>query len=83
MHFYLTFDFFEFKVVNKIKMNLFKGSKDFVFLNFEKYKLALSKLDSSWDNSYCMRLVIVSSSVNIGNNLQPLGSVDNFFLLSI
>ena len=25
----------------------------------EKYKPALSKLDSSWDNTYCIRLVIV------------------------
>ena len=26
----------------------------------EKYKPALSKSDSSWDNSYCASLVIVS-----------------------
>ena len=32
----------------------------------EKYKPALSKSDSSWDNSYCVRLVIVSLSVNVG-----------------
>ena len=32
----------------------------------EKYKPALSKSDSSWDNSYCVRLVIVSLYVNIG-----------------
>ena len=44
----------------------------------EKYKPALSKSDSSWDNSYCMRLVIVSLAVNIGN-LQSFVSEDNFF----
>ena len=32
----------------------------------EKYKPALSKWDSSCDNSYCVRLVIVSLAVNIG-----------------
>ena len=50
-------------------MNLFKGSEDFRFLNLsgwiENYKPALSKSDSSWGNSYCMRLVIVSLAVNI------------------
>ena len=44
----------------------------------EKYKPALSKSDSSWDNSYCVRLVIVSLVVNIGK-LQSLVSEDNFF----
>ena len=44
----------------------------------EKYKLALSKLDSSWDNSYCVRLVIVSLAVNIGK-LPPFVSEDNLF----
>ena len=48
----------------------------------EKYKPALSKFDSSWDNSYCVWLVIVSLAMNIGK-LQPLVSEDNFFLLSI
>ena len=33
----------------------------------EKYKPALSKSDSSWNNSYCVRLVIVSLAVNIWN----------------
>ena len=49
-------------------MNLFKGSEDFGFLNviFEKYKPALSKSNSSWDNSYCVGLVIVLLVVNIG-----------------
>ena len=36
-----------------------------------KYKPALSKTDSSWDNSYCMRLVIVPLAGNIGK-LQSL-----------
>ena len=44
----------------------------------EKYKPALSKSDSSWDNSYCVRLVIVSLAVNIGK-LQSFVSEDNFF----
>ena len=37
----------------------------------EKYKPALSKSDSSWDNSYCVRLVIASLALNIGK-LQSL-----------
>ena len=37
----------------------------------EKYKPALSKSDSSWDNSNCMRLATVSFGVNIGK-LQSL-----------
>ena len=41
----------------------------------EKYKPGLSKSDSSWDNSYCARLVIVSLAVNIGK-LQSLVSED-------
>ena len=32
----------------------------------EKYKPALSKSDSAWENSYYVRLVIVSLAVNIG-----------------
>ena len=32
----------------------------------EKYKHALSKSNSSWDNSHCVRLAIVSLAVNIG-----------------
>ena len=32
----------------------------------EKYKPAISKSDSSWDNSYCVRLVIVSLHVIVG-----------------
>ena len=34
MRFYLNFGFLGFKVVKKQKMNLFKGSEDFGFLNF-------------------------------------------------
>ena len=41
----------------------------------EKYKPALSKSDSSWNNSYCVRLVIDSLAVNIGK-LQSLVSED-------
>ena len=44
----------------------------------EKCDPALSKSDSSWDNSYCVRLVTASLAVNIGK-LQPLVSEDNFF----
>ena len=44
----------------------------------EKYKPALSKSDSSWDNSYYVRLVIVSLAVNI-DQLQSLVSENNFF----
>ena len=46
--------------------------------NRPKYKPALSKSDSSWDNSCCVRLVIVSLALNI-DELQPLVSEDNFF----
>ena len=62
-------------------MNLSKVVKilDFQILSgwIEKYKPALSKLDSSWDNSYCIRLVIVLLDVNVGR-LQFLVSEDNF-----
>ena len=53
---------------------------DFQILSgwIEKYKPALSKSDSSRDNSYCVRLVIVSLAVNI-RKLQSLVSEDNFF----
>ena len=44
----------------------------------EKYKSALSKSDYSWDNSYCVRLVIASFAVKIGK-LQFLVSEDDFF----
>ena len=51
-------------------MNLFKVVKisDFQILSCctENYKPALSILDSSWDNSYCMWLEIVLLAVNIG-----------------
>ena len=50
---------------------------DFQILSswIEKYKPALSKSDSSWDNSYCVRLVIVLLNVNVGR-LQFLDSED-------
>ena len=74
--FYLNFYFLGFKVVNKRTVILFKGFKyffDFQILSgwTEKYKSTLSKSDSSWDNSCCMRLEIVLLAVNIGK-LQPL-----------
>ena len=79
MRFYLTFIFLGFKVANKRTMNLFKRSKDFgLSVWIEKYIPVLSKLDSSWDNLYCVRLVIVSLAVNIGK-MQSLVSEDNFF----
>ena len=44
-----------------------------------QYKLALSKSASSWDNLYCVKLVIVLLDVNVGRQ-QFLGSDDdNFF----
>ena len=81
MNFCLTFGLLGFKVVKKRTMNLFKVVKfsDFRILSgwIEEYKPALSKSDSSWNNS-CVRLVIVSLAVNIGNP-QSLVSEDNFF----
>ena len=44
----------------------------------EKYKPALSKSDSSWDNLYCVRLLINSLAVNIGK-LQSVVSENNNF----
>ena len=44
---------------------------------FGKYKPALCKSDSSWDNSYCVILVIVYLALNIGK-LQSLFREDNF-----
>ena len=86
MHFYLGFGFIGFKVVNKRTINLSRVVKisDFRILSgwIEKYKPALSKLNDSWDNSYCVRLVIISLAVNIGK-LQALVSEDNFFLLGM
>ena len=53
---------------------------DFAVLSgwIENYKHALRKSGSSWDNSCCMRLVIVLLAVNIGK-LQSLVCEDNFF----
>ena len=63
-------------------MNLFEGSEDFGFqISYgwmDKYKPALSKSDSSWDYSYCLRLAIVSLNMNVGR-LQLLVSDDSFF----
>ena len=52
---------------------------DFRFLSgwIKKYQAALSKSDSSWDNSYCVRLVIALLDVNVGR-LQFLVSEDSF-----
>ena len=75
----LLFDyyFFEFKVVDKrtkvVKISDFQILSDWI----EKYKPALSRLNSSWDNSYCVRLVIVSLGANVGR-LQFLVSKDSF-----
>ena len=81
MCFYLIFSFFELKVADKRTTNLFEGSEDsdFRILSgwIEKYKPALCKSDSSWDNSYYVRLVIVSLDVNLGR-LQLLVSEDSF-----
>ena len=82
MRFYLTFGFIGFKIVNKERWIFSKVVKisDFRILCgwIGKYKPALSKSDSSCDNSYCVRLVIVSLAVNIGK-LQSFVSDDNFF----
>ena len=68
MYFYLSFSFSGFKVADKRTINLFEDSEDFVLSTgwIEKYEPVLSKSDSSWDNSYCVRLVIVSLDVNLG-----------------
>ena len=75
----LLFDyyFFGFKVVDK-RTKVVKIS-DFQILSgwIEKYKPALSGLNSSWDNSYYVRLVIVSLGANVGR-LQFLVSKDSF-----
>ena len=64
---YLIFSFLRFKVVEKqwIFLKVVKTSNFQILSSWiEKYKPTLSKLDSSWDNSYCMRLVIISLDVN-------------------
>ena len=82
MHFCLAFGFLDLKLLRNERWIFSKVVKilDFRILSgwIEKYKPALSKSDSSWDNSYCVRLVIVSLAVNIGK-LQSLVSEDNFF----
>ena len=85
IRFYLTFGFLGFKVVKKqtIFLKLVK-ILDFRILSgwIEKYKPALMKSDSSWDNSYCVRLVIVLLVLNI-SKLQSLVSEDNFLCITI
>ena len=78
MRFYLTFGFLGFKILNKGTMYLFISDFRILCGWIEKYKPALSKSDSSWDNSYCVRLVIVSLAVSIGK-LQSFVSDNNFF----
>ena len=53
-------------------------TSDFRILScwIEKYKPVLSKLGSYWNNSYCVRLVIVLLAANIGK-LHSLVSEDN------
>ena len=65
MCFYLIFCFFGFKVADKLKV---VKISDFLTLSssVEKYKPALSKSDSSWDNLFCMKLVIVCLDLNVG-----------------
>ena len=71
MRFYLNFGFW--RLVSLLIKKRWIFSKVVKVLDFrtlsgwiEKYKPALSKSDSSWDNSYCVRLVIVLLAVNIG-----------------
>ena len=82
MSFSLIFSFLGFRAVDKRTMNLLEGSEVSVFRILfgwiEKYRPSLSKSDSSWDNSYCVMLAIVSLDVNVGS-LQFLVSEDNFF----
>ena len=82
MRFCLTFGFLGFKVLRNQRGIFSKVVKisDFRILSgwIKKYKAALSKSDSSCDNPYCLRLVIVSLAVNIGK-MQSLVSEDNFF----
>ena len=85
MRFYMTFDFLGFKFAKKRTLNLFKGDKISYFRILsgwtKRYKPALSKSDSSWDNSYCVMLVIVSLATNIGK-MHP-SSVNITFLLCV
>ena len=82
MRFYLTFGFLGFKVANKRTINFSRVVKisyfGILFGWIEKYKPTLSKSDSSWDNSYCVRLVIVSLAVNIGKLQSFLSGETNF-----
>ena len=80
--FYLTFGFLWLRLLRNKRWIFSKVVKilDFWILSgwIEKYKPALSKSDSSWDNSYCVRLGIASLAVNIGK-LQSLVREDNLF----
>ena len=68
--FYLAFSFLKFKVVDKWTINLFKvliiSRLQSLSGLIEKYKLTLSKSDSSRDNLYYVRLVLVLLAVNVG-----------------
>ena len=82
MRFYLTLVSSDLRLLKNERWIFSKVVKisDFPMLSgwFQKYKSALSKSDSSWDNSYYVRLVIVSLAVNI-DQLQSLVSGNNFF----
>ena len=82
MRFYLTLVSSDLRLLKNERWIFSKVVKisDFRMLSgwIEKYKPALSKSDSSWDNSYYVRLVIVSLAVNI-DQLQSLVSENNFF----
>ena len=60
-------------------MSLFEDNEYFGIFSgwIEKYKPALSKSDSSRVNSYCVRLLTVLLTVNLGK-LQPVVREDNF-----
>ena len=69
MHFYLTFGFLGLRLLRNERWIFSKAAKvsNFRILScwIEKYKAVSSKSYSSWDNWYCVRLVIVSLAVNI------------------
>ena len=81
MRFYLTFGFLRLRMLRNeqwIFSEVVKILEFWIWSGWiKKYKAALSKSDSSWDNSYCVRLVIFWLAVNIGK-LQFLFSVDTF-----
>ena len=91
MRFYLIFNFLRFGVVNKRTMNLLKDSEDFGFSGgIEKYKHALNNSSSSWDNSYCVRLVLVLLDMNLSrlhsfflNNCRQLRVYPKFLIFKL